>query len=169
MSRNDEQRQLCGAEGEGEGAASPTEPVATAEASVFPSGNVNGDGFDDDDDALRSDAERSAMKATILKVAINLTNEGLLGAREANVVNDMINRENPVLVAAFKVRRKKIRTIAASQGGHDARSTSSPFIVSWDSMLDSVAQQSPIALSLGVKAHLWNLLVGVFTSTIAVG
>lgn len=45
------------------------------------------------------------MKATILKVAINLANEGLLGAREANVVNDMINRENPVLVAAFKVRR----------------------------------------------------------------
>lgn len=54
---------------------------------------------------MGSDAERSAMKATILKVAINLANEGLLGAREANVVNDMINRENPVLVAAFKVRR----------------------------------------------------------------
>lgn len=70
--------------------------------------------MDDDDDVLGSDAERSAMKATILKVAINLTNEGLLGAREANVVNDMINRENPVLVAAFKVRSedtKKGRSI----------------------------------------------------------
>lgn len=81
------------------------------------------------------------MKATILKVAINLTNEGLLGAREANVVNDMINRENPVLVAAFKVRRQKNRKIAASQGGRDAIAMPSRFIVSWDYLLNSVAHR----------------------------
>ena len=45
------------------------------------------------------------MKATVLKVAINLTNEGLLRARDARAVNDMIKRQNPALVAAFKVKR----------------------------------------------------------------
>lgn len=70
-------------------------------------GDGDGNGNDDDDDdesTLRTEAERSAMKATILKVAINLTDEGLLGARDARAVNDMIKRQNPVLVAAFKVR-----------------------------------------------------------------
>lgn len=85
-----ELNQLCGAE------ARSTGPTGAA--------NTNDD---DGETALRTEAERSAMKATILKVAINLTNEGLLGARDARVVNDMIQRHNPVLVAAFKVRRQK--------------------------------------------------------------
>lgn len=53
---------------------------------------------------MNTEAERTAMKATVLEVVINLTNKGLLGARETNMANDMVLRENPVLVAAFKVR-----------------------------------------------------------------
>lgn len=62
----------------------------------------------DDDDAMDTEAERSAMKETVLEVVINLTNKGLLGAREANMANDMVLRENPVLVAAFKVRKEQL-------------------------------------------------------------
>lgn len=64
---------------------------------------VSAAGDNDDNDVLTTEAERDAMKATILKVAINLTNESLLGPPEASVLNTMISRESPVLVAAFKV------------------------------------------------------------------
>lgn len=46
---------------------------------------------------------RDAMKATVMKIAINLNNEGLLRAREASVLKEMVLRENPVLLAAFQV------------------------------------------------------------------
>lgn len=65
---------------------------------------VSAAGDIDDNDVLKTEADRDAMKATMLRVAINLTNESLLGPREASVLNTMISRENPVLVAAFKVR-----------------------------------------------------------------
>lgn len=67
-------------------------------------GDIDSDNDDDDEKALRTEAERTAMKATILRVAINLTDEGLLGARGARAVNDMVKHQSPVLVAAFKVR-----------------------------------------------------------------
>lgn len=90
--------QLCGA-----GAARNT--GQPGDATTHPDGDdADGDADDDEEEStLRTEAERSAMKATVLKVAINLTNEGLLGARDASAVNGMITRQHPVLVAAFKV------------------------------------------------------------------
>lgn len=78
-------------------------------------GNADADADDDEDDddiSLRTAAEQSAMKATILKVAINLTNEGLMGAREARALNDMIKIQHPVVVAAFKVRMRHCWLVA---------------------------------------------------------
>lgn len=86
------QTQLCGAE-----ASSHTRVPAAAGAST------NADN-DDDGNVLHTEAERSAMKATVLEVVINLTKNGLLSARETNMANDMVLRETPVLVTAFKVR-----------------------------------------------------------------
>lgn len=48
------------------------------------------------------------MKATVMKIAINLNNEGLLRAREASVLKEMVLRENPVLVAAFEVNKNLV-------------------------------------------------------------
>lgn len=64
---------------------------------------VSAAGDNDDNDVLKTEADRVAMQATILKVATNLTNESVLGPREGSVLNTMISRENPELVAAFKV------------------------------------------------------------------
>ena len=105
-----ELKQLCGAEGVGDGESRNAGP--SGDAPTNPIGGVDDGDSDDDDDeenTLRTEAERSAMKATVLKVTINLTNEGLLGARDARAVNDMIKRQNPVLVAAFKVRAEQNR------------------------------------------------------------
>lgn len=91
-----QQTQLCGAE-----ARSHTRiPAAAAVVST----SADNDGEKDDGNVLHTEAERSAMKATVLEVVINLTKNGLLTARETNMANDMVLRENPVLVAAFKVR-----------------------------------------------------------------
>ncbi|CAM9489764.1 unnamed protein product [Ectocarpus sp. 4 AP-2014] len=85
-------KQLCGAQ---DGA------VRSAAAAA-----VSAAGDNDDNDVLKTKADRDAMQATILKVATNLTNESLLGPREASVLNTMISTENPVLVAAFKLFRE---------------------------------------------------------------
>ncbi|CAM9517767.1 unnamed protein product [Ectocarpus sp. 12 AP-2014] len=85
-------KQLCGAQ---DGAVRPAAVAAVSAA-----------GDNDDNDVLKTEADRDAMQATILTVATNLTNESLLGPREASVLNKMISRENPVLVAAFKLFRE---------------------------------------------------------------
>lgn len=53
------------------------------------------------------EAERDAMKVTILKEAVKLANKGLLGALEARVLKKMVSQESPVLMAAFRVRKTK--------------------------------------------------------------
>lgn len=73
-------------------------------AAATASASADYGGANDDGDVMHTEADLSAMKATVLEVIINLTNKGLLGARETNLANDMVLRENPVLVAAFKVR-----------------------------------------------------------------
>ncbi|CBJ31073.1 expressed unknown protein [Ectocarpus siliculosus] len=85
-------KQLCGAQ---DGAVKPAAVAAVSAADD-----------NDDNDVLKTEADHDAMQATILKVATNLTNESLLGPREASVLNTMISRENPVLVAAFKLFRE---------------------------------------------------------------
>ena len=48
------------------------------------------------------------MKVTILKEAVKLTNQGLLGALETRVLKKMVSQESPVLMAAYRVRMNKI-------------------------------------------------------------
>ena len=50
-----------------------------------------------------SRAEQDTMKTTLLKVAVNIASEGLLGALEARILREMVFQESPVLMAAFKV------------------------------------------------------------------
>lgn len=50
--------------------------------------------------------EGDAMKAKVLKVAVRLANEGLLGALEARLLQEMVWQESPILMAAFKVRER---------------------------------------------------------------
>ena len=54
------------------------------------------------------EAERGAMKVTILKEAVKLANQGLLGALETRVLKKMVSQESPVLMAAYRVRMNKI-------------------------------------------------------------
>lgn len=93
---------MCGAEAESRNTG-PRRDATTNPNEGEGDGDDDDDDDDDDENKLRTEAERSAMKATVLKVVINLTNEGLLGARDARAVNDMIKDQHPVLVAAFKV------------------------------------------------------------------
>lgn len=48
------------------------------------------------------------MKVTILKEAVKLANQGLLGALETRVLKKMVSQESPVLMAAYRVRMNKI-------------------------------------------------------------
>ncbi|CAM9455449.1 unnamed protein product [Hapterophycus canaliculatus] len=84
-------KQLCGAQ------ANASRRAAAAAAS---------ESDNDDTNPSKMEAKRDAMKATVMKIAINLNNEGLLRAREASVLKEMVLRGNPVLLAAFELYRE---------------------------------------------------------------
>ncbi|CAM9522800.1 unnamed protein product [Scytosiphon promiscuus] len=85
-------KQLCGAQ------------ANTARQAAAPAASSDSDS--NDKNVLKVEAEQDAMTATIMKIASNLNNEGLLRAREASVLKEMVLRENPVLMAAFELYRE---------------------------------------------------------------